>query len=223
MSETPIRCLITAGPTREYIDPVRFLSNPSSGKMGFALAEAAIARGWTVDLVSGPVNLVEPDEVIRYPVETGEEMFNAVDALFDPCDIFISTAAVMDFRPTKRYDHKVKKDQAETTITFESTTDILAEMSERKVSQLMVGFAAESEKVEEYALKKLVKKDLDFIVANEIGGAQGGFCRDHNQVVLLGQDGFREPFALASKKEIAEALLEMLEPAVYEKRASLNA
>lgn len=223
MSETPIRCLITAGPTREYIDPVRFLSNPSSGKMGFALAEAAIARGWTVDLVSGPVNLTEPDEVIRYPVETGEEMFNAVDALFDPCDIFISTAAVMDFRPVKAYDKKVKKEDAETTIAFESTTDILAEMSDRKVSQLMVGFAAESENIEVYALKKLAKKDLDFIVANQIGGMQGGFGRDENQVVLLGRDDFRKPYALASKKEIAEALLETLEPAVYEKRASLNA
>ena len=223
MSETPIRCLITAGPTREYIDPVRFLSNPSSGKMGFALAEAAIARGWTVDLVSGPVNLTEPDEVIRYPVETGEEMFNAVDALFDPCDIFISTAAVMDFRPVKAYDKKVKKEDAETTIAFESTTDILAEMSDRKVSQLMVGFAAESENIEAYALKKLAKKDLDFIVANQIGGMQSGFGRDENQVVLLGRDDFRKPYALASKKEIAEALLETLEPAVYEKRASLNA
>ena len=223
MSETPIRCLITAGPTREYIDPVRFLSNPSSGKMGFALAEAAIARGWTVDLVSGPVNLTEPDEVIRYPVETGEEMFNAVDALFDPCDIFISTAAVMDFRPVKAYDKKVKKEDAETTIAFESTTDILAEMSDRKVSQLMVGFAAESENIEAYALKKLAKKDLDFIVANQIGGMQGGFGRDENQVVLLGRDDFRKPYALASKKEIAEALLETLEPAIYEKRASLNA
>ena len=223
MSEIPIRCLITAGPTREYIDPVRFLSNPSSGKMGFALAEAAVARGWSVDLVSGPVSLVEPDAAIRYPVETGEEMFHAVDALFDPCDIFISTAAVMDFRPVKRYEHKVKKDQAETTLTFEPTTDILAKMSDRKVSQLMVGFAAETENVEAYALKKLVKKDLDFIVANQIGGAQGGFGRDDNEAILLGRNSFRTPFSLTSKKELAEALLEVIEPAVIEKRASLSA
>lgn len=222
MNSTPIRCLITAGPTREYIDPVRFLSNPSTGKMGFALAEAAIARGWSVDLVSGPVSLIEPDEVIRYPVETGEEMFNAVDALFDPCDIFISTAAVMDFRPVKRYEHKVKKGQAELEIAFEQTTDILATMSDRKVSQLMVGFAAETNDVETYARGKLERKDLDFIVANQIGGSEGGFGADENRVTLLGRTGSREVLALASKKEIAASLLEILEPAVLQKRASLN-
>ena len=223
MNSTPLRCLITAGPTREYIDPVRFISNPSTGKMGFAIAEAAVARGWSVDLVSGPVSLVEPDEVIRYPVETGEEMFNAVDALFDPCDVFISTAAVTDFRPVKQFDHKVKKGDAEMEIAFEGTTDILATMSERKVSQLMVGFAAESQNVEEYARKKLVGKDRDFIVANQIGGQHGGFGADENQVIVLGSNGERHSFDLASKKSIAEGLLEILEPAALQKRASLHA
>ena len=104
-----IRCLITAGPTREFIDPVRFLSNPASGKMGYALAEAAVAAGWTVDLVAGPVALQEPDGVILYPVVSAEEMFHHVDALFDACDVLIMTAAVSDFRPVKRHAEKEKK------------------------------------------------------------------------------------------------------------------
>ncbi|MGB0371381.1 MAG: phosphopantothenoylcysteine decarboxylase [Opitutales bacterium] len=223
MNSIPIRCLITAGPTREYIDPVRFISNPSSGKMGFALAEAAVERGWSVDLVSGPVSLVEPDSVIRYPVETGEEMFNAVDALFDPCDIFISTAAVMDFRPVKQFDRKVKKSEAEMEIAFEGTTDILATMSERKVSQLMVGFAAETHDIEMYAKDKLERKDLDFIVANQIGGQQGGFGAEDNEGVVMARSGESYPMALASKKEMAAVLLEIFEPVVLERRASLQA
>ncbi|MEM7671943.1 MAG: phosphopantothenoylcysteine decarboxylase [Verrucomicrobiota bacterium] len=222
MNSIPIRCLITAGPTREYIDPVRFISNPSSGKMGFAIAAAAAAQGWSVDLVSGPVSLVEPDEVIRYPVETGEEMFNAVDALFDPCDIFISTAAVMDFRPRQRFQRKVKKHEADMEIAFEATTDILATMSERKVSQVMVGFAAETDAMESNALGKLQRKDLDYVVGNLIGGQHGGFGADENEVLVLGREGERYPMALASKQEIASALIELLEPLVIERRASLQ-
>ena len=164
-----IRCLITAGPTREHIDPVRFLSNPSTGKMGFALANAAVAQGWTVDLVTGPVALEEPEGVVLYPVTSAEEMFHQVDALFDVCDILIMTAAVSDFRPVKQHAKKEKKAQAAMTIEFERTVDILKTMTERKQHQIVVGFAAETDHIEEYARKKLFEKRCDWIVANKVG------------------------------------------------------
>ncbi len=203
-----IRCLITAGPTREYLDPVRFLSNPSSGKMGFALAEAALERGWTVDLVAGPVALTEPDGAILYPVETAEEMFHQVDALFDVCDILIMTAAVSDFRPRQRLPHKAKKDQAELVIELERTRDILAAMAERKAHQVMVGFAAETDQVESYAQKKLIEKQLDWIVANDVSVMGLGFAADDNQVLLLGANGQRVELGPESKQSIARKLLE---------------
>jgi phosphopantothenoylcysteine decarboxylase/phosphopantothenate--cysteine ligase len=203
-----IRCLITAGPTREYLDPVRFLSNPSSGKMGFALAEAALERGWTVDLVAGPVALTEPDGAILYPVETAEEMFHQVDALFDVCDILIMTAAVSDFRPRQRLPHKAKKDQAELVIELERTRDILAAMAERKAHQVMVGFAAETDQVESYAQKKLIEKQLDWIVANDVSVMGLGFAADDNQVLLLGANGQRVELGPERKQSIARKLLE---------------
>ena len=203
-----IRCLITAGPTREYLDPVRFLSNPSSGKMGFALAEAALERGWTVDLVAGPVELTEPDGAILYPVETAEEMFHQVDALFDVCDILIMTAAVSDFRPRQRLPQKAKKDQAELVVELERTRDILAAMAERKAHQQIIGFAAETDNVERYAHKKLVEKQLDWIVANDISVMGLGFAADDNQVLLLGANGERVELGPERKQSIARKLLE---------------
>ena len=140
-----IRCLITAGPTREFIDPVRFISNPSTGKMGYALADAAVAAGWTVDLVAGPVALPEPDDVILYPVVSAEEMYHQVDALFDACDVLIMTAAVSDFRPVVQHAEKEKKGGASMSVEFERTIDILKTMTERKAHQTVVGFAAETE------------------------------------------------------------------------------
>jgi phosphopantothenoylcysteine decarboxylase/phosphopantothenate--cysteine ligase len=209
-----IRCLITAGPTREYLDPVRFLSNPSSGKMGFALAEAALERGWTVDLVAGPVALTEPDGAILYPVETAEEMFHQVDALFDVCDILIMTAAVSDFRPRQRLPRKVKKEEAELVVELERTPDILAAMAERKAHQLMVGFAAESENLESYARAKLLAKQLDWIVANDISVLGQGFAADDNQVLLLGASGARVELGPDRKRVIAGKLLSYFVPEV---------
>ncbi|MGJ3242991.1 MAG: phosphopantothenoylcysteine decarboxylase [Opitutales bacterium] len=208
MNASPIRCLITAGPTREFIDPVRYLSNPSTGKMGFALAEAACAAGWTVDLVSGPVCLREPEDAILYPVVTGEEMFHQTDALFDACDILIMTAAVMDFRPVTRHAHKVKKDEAELSVAFERTRDILSTLTERKERQRVVGFAAETRDVETYALRKLSDKRMDYIVANDVGpSAEGGFGAERNAAILLGADGTREAFALQEKRALADQLI----------------
>jgi phosphopantothenoylcysteine decarboxylase/phosphopantothenate--cysteine ligase len=207
-----IRCLITAGPTREFIDPVRFLSNPSTGKMGFALAEAAVAAGWTVDLIAGPVALEEPDDVILYPVVTAEEMFNQVDALFDACDILIMTAAVSDFRPVERYAQKEKKGDAALTIEFERTVDILKTMTARKTHQTVVGFAAETNDVEAYARKKLEDKKLDWIVANKVGQVGVGFAADTNEVILIAADGSSLKIGPTTKVAIAKELIQMITP-----------
>lgn len=205
-----LRCLITAGPTREFFDPVRYISNPSSGKMGYAIAGAAVAAGWSVDLVSGPVALPEPDGVILYPVVTGAEMFEQVDALFGPCDILIKAAAVCDFRPKLRSAGKIKKDAVSLVAEFEPVRDILKAMgSRRKPGQTLVGFAAETGDIEAYALKKLEEKHLDLVVANRVGGGRGAnaFESDDNTVVLLGRDGFRKTFGPAPKTEVAKWLV----------------
>jgi phosphopantothenoylcysteine decarboxylase/phosphopantothenate--cysteine ligase len=207
-----IRCLITAGPTREFIDPVRFISNPSSGKMGFALAEAALDAGWNVDLVAGPVALEEPDGVILYPVVTAEEMFHQVDALFDACDILIMTAAVSDFRPIVQHRHKEKKDEALLSIDFERTTDILKTMTKRKAHQTVVGFAAETRDVVGYAKQKLESKRLDYIVANEVGQVGTGFSADNNEVLLIAADGSSVKLGPTSKRAIAEELIQLVTP-----------
>jgi len=209
-----IRCLITAGPTREFIDPVRFISNPSTGKMGFALAEAALAAGWNVDLVAGPVALEEPDGAILYPVVTAEEMFHQVDALFDACDVLIMTAAVCDFRPVTQHVHKEKKDDASMTIEFERTTDILKTMTARKAHQTVVGFAAETKDVVTYAKNKLESKNLDFIVANEVGQPGTGFAADTNEVLLIAADGSSVKLGPASKTAIAKELIQLVTPII---------
>lgn len=205
-----IRCLITAGPTREYLDPVRFISNPSSGKMGFAIAEAAVAAGWTVDLVAGPVSLPEPEDVILYPVETAEEMFHQVDALFDACDVLIMTAAVSDFRPKRRLGKKEKKGDAGLTVEFERTTDILKTMTERKAEQTVVGFAAETHDVEAYARRKLVEKRCDWMVANDVSKSGVGFAGDSNEVLLIAADGMARVVGPASKRVIADELVQVV-------------
>lgn len=207
-----IRCLITAGPTREFIDPVRYISNPSTGKMGFSIARAAIEAGWNVDLVAGPVALEEPNGAILYPVMTAEEMFHQVDALFDACDILIMTAAVCDFRPIIRHTHKEKKGDASMNIEFERTVDILKIMSERKVHQTVVGFSAETRDVVSYAKEKLVSKKLDYIVANEVGKLGSGFAEDTNEVVLIAADGCSVNLGPSTKLAIAEELIQLVTP-----------
>lgn len=207
-----IRCLITAGPTREFIDPVRYISNPSTGKMGFSIARAAIEAGWNVDLVAGPVALEEPNGTILYPVMTAEEMFHQVDALFDACDILIMTAAVCDFRPIMHHTHKEKKGDASMIIEFERTADILKIMSERKAHQTVVGFSAETRDVVSYAKEKLVSKKLDYIVANEVGKLGSGFAADMNEVVLIAADGSSVKLGPSTKSAIAEELIQLVTP-----------
>ncbi len=210
MKASNIHCLISAGPTREYFDPVRFLSNPSSGKMGFAMAEAAMSRGWDVDLVSGPVSLTPPDGVSYFPVVSGEEMFDKIDSLFDRCDILIMVAAVMDYRPSNFSRHKLKKTGASLTVELDPAIDILKTVASRKRDQIIVAFAAETEKLEANAKIKLQEKNADFIVANRVGKKESGFESDSTQVTLISAAGEITNYGPGRKLSIAEKLVERL-------------
>lgn len=203
----PIRCLLSAGPTREYFDPVRYVSNPSTGKMGYALASAALRMGWEVELVSGPVALEPPPGASLVSVLTGDEMFEAVDRRFDACDVLIMTAALIDFRPRQKAAQKVKKHALERLIEMEPVVDVLATVSRRKRDQLVVGFAAETNNLEDYARRKLTEKNADFIVANRIGVPGSGFAGDSNHIILLGHAGERVEMGPALKTELAEQLI----------------
>lgn len=208
MNASPIRCLITAGPTREYFDPVRFISNPSSGKMGYALAAAARDAGWRVDLVSGPVALAAPEGVELVPVVTGREMLAAVQERFPLCNILIKVAAVCDMRPKRRFPDKVKKDELALTVEFEPVEDILKTVAAGKQpEQVVVGFAAETQNVEAYARRKLAEKKLDWIVANRVGGARSAFESDRNDVLLIGSGGEKLAFGPGAKTDLAHQLI----------------
>ncbi|WHY88033.1 bifunctional phosphopantothenoylcysteine decarboxylase/phosphopantothenate--cysteine ligase CoaBC [Neobacillus novalis] len=202
------KVLITAGPTREKIDPVRFISNHSSGKMGYALAEEAKRQGADVVLVSGPVQLQAPSGVDIVKVESAEEMYKAVLSHFDGADLVIKTAAVADYRPKITHEHKVKKQAEDMTIELERTKDILYELGQRKKKQLLVGFAAETNNVEAYARKKLFAKNADMIVANNVMADGAGFDTDTNIVTLFKRDGTMTELPLMSKTAVAEKIIE---------------
>lgn len=207
----PIRCLITAGPTREFIDPVRFISNPSSGKMGYALAQAAVRRGWSVDLVSGPVELQAPEGVRLKRVVSGQEMFEACCSLFDDCDVLIMCAAVMDMRPKHTFAQKQKKEAIEWRIEFEPVVDILKTLAQRKTHQCLIGFAAETQDLEHYARRKLEEKQLDWIVANDVSQEGLGFASDQNRVQLFSRQGESLTLGPASKPSLAVDILEIMD------------
>jgi phosphopantothenoylcysteine synthetase/decarboxylase len=205
----PLRCLLTAGPTREHLDPVRFLSNGSSGRMGYALAEAAAARGWEVDLVSGPVALAPAVGVRLHRVISAQDMFAACEPLFATCDLFIAVAAVADFRPKTMEVHKTKKADAALRLELEPTVDILKTLSARKTAkQQVVGFAAETRDVELYARRKLEEKNLDWIVANDVGQPGIGMDATDNAVLVIGRTGTRVSFGPALKRAVAEFILD---------------
>jgi phosphopantothenoylcysteine decarboxylase/phosphopantothenate--cysteine ligase len=207
----PIRCLLTAGPTREHLDPVRFLSNGSSGRMGYALAEAGLARGWEVDLVSGPVAITAAMGVNVHRVVSAQEMFEACERLFPKCDIFIGVAAVADFRPKVIEVHKIKKAEAVPMLELEPTVDILKTLAGRKMpTQRAVGFAAETREVELYARRKLAEKNLDWIVANDVGRAGIGMEAADNAVIMIGRGGERAVFGPAPKRAVAEFILDKI-------------
>jgi phosphopantothenoylcysteine decarboxylase/phosphopantothenate--cysteine ligase len=220
MKASPIRCLVTAGPTREYFDPVRFLSNPSSGKMGYAMAQAAAELGWVVDLVSGPCTLPVPEHVAIERVVTGEDMYEAVNHRFPACDILIMTAAIMDYRPKVVADHKIKKFELEMVIEMEPVIDVLATVAKEKEHQLIVGFAAETNKLDEYAEKKLKGKNADFIVANYIGGTHGAFEKDDNTVHLFSRSDKAVEIGPLPKLNLARRLIEIFKTPLMEKVAS---
>ncbi|WP_066365099.1 bifunctional phosphopantothenoylcysteine decarboxylase/phosphopantothenate--cysteine ligase CoaBC [Neobacillus fumarioli] len=199
--------LITAGPTREKIDPVRFISNHSTGKMGYSLAEAAKKQGAHVILVSGPVQLKEPYGVQMIKVESAEEMYNAVLSFYPDSDIVIKTAAVADYRPKRSYDHKVKKQTGDSVLELERTKDILLELGQRKKHQILVGFAAETDHVEEYARRKLTAKNADMIVANNLKAEGAGFGTDTNIVTLYKRDGTVTELPMMSKMAVADKIL----------------
>jgi phosphopantothenoylcysteine decarboxylase / phosphopantothenate---cysteine ligase len=200
--------LITAGPTREKIDPVRYLSNRSSGRMGYALAEAALRRGARVLLVSGPTTVTPPGGAEITRVESAEQMREAVLKRFPEATILIKTAAVSDYRPRVTAEQKLKRKGA-MSLELESTPDILAELADRKRSQLMVGFAAETENVLESARQKLASKSLDMIVVNDVSRAGVGFDSDRNAVTIITKDELVE-VAETSKWEVAQRVLDMI-------------
>ncbi len=210
MSLAGERVLITAGPTREAIDPVRFLSNASTGTMGIELAREAHARGAHVELVLGPSRVASPIGVACTRVTTAQEMFDATLALARDGDIAIATAAVSDFRPAHVHARKVKKSDADTTLVLERTPDILAALAARKGAGFVVGFAAETHDVEAYALAKLRAKDLDAIAVNDVSQSGVGFGEGDSDLVVLAPGGYREELGRASKPALARALWDVL-------------
>lgn len=200
--------VLTAGPTREPIDPVRYISNRSSGKMGYALARAIAAQGAHVVLISGPVNLPAPPGVNVQQVNTAQEMFDATHQHIGNTDIFIAAAAVADYRPTEEQAHKIKKNKESSSIELVRCPDILASVAALGNAPFTVGFAAETEKVEDYARSKLENKKLNMIVANQVGD-DCGFDRDDNAVTVLWKNG-KQDFPTAAKAELARDLVKLI-------------
>ncbi|MBH0229121.1 bifunctional phosphopantothenoylcysteine decarboxylase/phosphopantothenate--cysteine ligase CoaBC [Halobacillus yeomjeoni] len=202
------KVLITAGPTREKIDPVRFFTNPSTGKMGFALARQAARLGADVTLISGPVKLDTPSGVERVDVTSAEDMFQAVMERYHDSDLVIKSAAVADYRPRTTYEHKMKKAPGDYAVEMERTKDILLELGERKEHQYLIGFAAETQEIESYGRKKLEKKNLDAIVINNVSDEGAGFGHDTNVSIWLTKQGDKQTFPLMSKDELATNILQ---------------
>jgi phosphopantothenoylcysteine decarboxylase/phosphopantothenate--cysteine ligase len=206
-----VRVLVTAGPTREPIDAVRFISNPSTGKMGFALAAEARQRGADVVLISGPTMLDPPRGVRTVAVETAAQMSAAVRECSHQMDVIVMAAAVSDFRPAAPRQHKVKKDDAELSVPLERTEDILLTLGREKGDRILVGFAAETENLVDNARRKLEHKNLDIIVANEVGTADAGFGAETNKAVIMDRFGAVFDLPLLSKQELAARILNRIE------------
>ncbi len=202
--------LITAGPTQEPLDPVRYISNRSSGKMGYALAAAAAARGAKVTLVSGPVQLPPPPGVETVRVRTAAEMRDAVFAHLAPAGIVIKSAAVADFHLSKVPEQKVKKTAARLSMELDPTPDILAELGRKKGDRLLIGFAAETQNLAQEARRKLESKNCDMVVGNLVGGTDVGFESDENEVILVLRTGETIPLSRASKREIADRIFDQV-------------
>jgi len=200
--------LVTAGPTCEDLDPVRYITNRSSGKMGYAVAEAAAQRGATTILVTGPTALETPANVERIDVRTAQDMHRAVAMKFHQCSIAIFAAAVADYRPAQVLDQKIKRNKDPFTLSLEPTPDILATAAKSKGDRLIVGFAAETQNVGENARKKLAAKNADLIVANDVTAEGAGFDLDTNIVTLFARDGRDLPLPKLTKREVAQRILD---------------
>ena len=204
------KILITAGPTREAIDPVRFITNHSTGKMGYAIAEMAMLRGADVTLVSGPVNIKKPGFVKSINVVSARDMFEAVKSNYEDMDVIIKTAAVADYTPLDKKDEKIKKSEndSDLNIKLERTTDILNWLGHnRKEGQIICGFSMETQNMLENSKKKLEKKNADIIAANSLRDTGAGFGTDTNHLVLIKKDGIKD-LPLMSKRDAASALLD---------------
>ena len=203
--------LVTAGPTIEVIDPVRFVSNRSSGKMGYAIAEALAKRGAKVTLVAGPTQLDNPENVEVIHVESAEEMFNAVTSRYEEQDIVVKVAAVSDYTPADVLNHKMKKQDGNLSVTFKRTKDILKYLGEHKTHQYLVGFAAETQNINAYAQDKLKRKNADVIISNNVGDQTIGFQSDDNELTMHFKNGQRINIKKGKKVQLAQQILDELE------------
>ena len=204
------KVLVTAGPTRAEIDPVRFISNHSTGKMGYAIAEEARDRGADVTLISGPTNEEPPIGVNTIKVTTNSEMRDKVLSLYDNSDIVIKSAAVADYKPKEYSNQKIKKGEGSLVIELVRDNDILKELGDKKKNQILVGFAAESQNVVENAKKKIEKKNLDYIVANDITSKDTGFASSDNKVIIITKEGKEFALEKMSKRKVARNLFDII-------------
>ncbi|WP_345368450.1 bifunctional phosphopantothenoylcysteine decarboxylase/phosphopantothenate--cysteine ligase CoaBC [Algivirga pacifica] len=217
------KVLLTAGPTREYIDPVRYITNGSTGKMGYALANAFAAKGAEVTIVSGPTQQVASQNVRVIPVQTAEEMYASVEEHFDGTDIAVFTAAVADYTPAEVSNTKIKKQEGDMAIAMKRTKDIAKEMGLKKQpQQFTVGFALETDQEEQNAQGKLTRKNFDFIVLNSLRDKGAGFGHDTNQITIFDHQQ-KYPFPLKSKKEVAEDIVSFLDEKIKARAADINA
>lgn len=201
------KVLVTAGPTKEKIDPVRFITNRSTGKMGYAIAEEAVKLGAEVILISGTTALPVPEGVQVVYIESAEDMYREVMNYFPDVDIVIKSAAVADYRPVTVYDKKLKKQEGNLVIELERTKDILQELGQRKTKQFIVGFAAETDNVEKYTIDKMRRKNTDMMIANDITKEGAGFGTNTNIVTIFSKDGNVKSLPLMSKNEVAKEIL----------------
>ena len=205
-----MKIVVTAGPTREPIDPVRFLSNRSSGKMGYALAEAALELGHEVTLISGPVAITPPPEARLVKITTADELFDVVHQHAPASDVLVMCAAVSDYKPAQSATRKLEKREKEFRLQLRPTRDILASLPREPRAYRVVGFAAETHNLETSARKKLTRKNCDMIIANNVSGSDSGMESDVNEVTIFFGDGQKQQLARAEKKNLARALMKII-------------
>jgi phosphopantothenoylcysteine decarboxylase/phosphopantothenate--cysteine ligase len=206
-----LRFLVSAGPTREYIDPVRFITNPSSGQMGFTVAETAVAAGHSCDLVTGPVTLPDPEGIAVEHVVSAREMKKAIFNQFPLCDVLVMTAAVSDYRPVRKSEQKMHKSKPTISLELERNPDIIREINRIHTKQVIIGFAAETENIVESATHKMQEKGMDMILANKVGGKDSGFGSRFIKVTALFRDGRKEVMGKITKKALAEFIVQQAE------------